>query len=131
MSYQKYICMGNLTRDPDVRYTANGGAVCQFTVACNGQKSDDDVYFADVVVFGKIAESCRQYLTKGSSVLVEGRLKEDKWEDQQGNKHSKTRVYADRVQFVSRGGNNTQQQPQQPQQPQQTSRHAGDLPPLP
>jgi single-strand DNA-binding protein len=105
-SFNKVILMGNLTRDPELRYTPNGQAVCEFTIAMNhkyvvGGQSREEVCFMDIVVWAKPAESCGRYLHKGASVFVEGRLKQDTWEDKEGRKRSKIRVNADRVQFIS------------------------------
>ena len=110
-SFNKVVLIGNLTRDPELRYTPNGQAVCDFSIAINrkytvnGQEKDD-VCFVDVVVWAKQAESCGKYLHKGSSVFVEGRLRNDTWEDKEGRKRSKLRVTAERVQFLTlRTGN--------------------------
>lgn len=132
-SFQKYICIGNLARDPDTRYTAGGMAVCEFTVAINGARKEDGTYYGVVVAFGKTAEACRQYLTKGSSVLVEGKLKNDEWEDKQtGQKRSKTRIYADNVQFIGRSENQRQNaQPAPAYTEPRAGKHADDLPPEP
>lgn len=102
--FQKFICMGNLTKDPDTRYTQSGMAVCEFTVAVNGTKQDE-TFFGVVVVFGKTAEACRDYLAKGSTVLVEGKLKNEEWTDREGRKQHKTRIYGDQVQFIGRSQN--------------------------
>ncbi len=100
-SFQKYICMGNLTKEPQTRYTPGGMAVCEFTVAINGARKEDPVYYAPVVVFGKTGEACQRYLGKGSSVMVDGRLQTDEWEDRQsGQKRSRTRVIAENVRFI-------------------------------
>ena len=105
-SFNKVILMGNLTRDPELRYTPNGQAVCEFTIAMNhkyttGGQEREEVCFVDIVVWARRAESCGKYLKKGSPALVEGRLKQDTWEDKEGRKRSKIRVNADNVQFVS------------------------------
>jgi single-strand DNA-binding protein len=108
-SFQKYICLGNLTREPQTRYTPGGMAVCEFTVAINGARKEDPVYYAPVVVFGKTGEACQRYLGKGSSVMVEGRLQTDEWEDRQtGQKRSRTRVIAENVQFIGSRGETQQ-----------------------
>jgi single-strand DNA-binding protein len=100
--------LGNLTRDPDVRYTPKGTAVTDMAMAINevyraqdGQEREE-VTYVDVVAWGRQAETCGQFLTKGSPVLVEGRLQLDKWEDKDGQKKSRLRVRADRVQFLGR-----------------------------
>lgn len=102
----KVIILGRLTRDPDFRSTASGMAVCGLGIAVNHPRKDDGTYFGEVVVFGKTAEACRQYLAKGSQVLVEGRLQNDEWQDKQtGQRRSKTQIIAENVQFVGRPGN--------------------------
>jgi len=98
--------MGNLTRDPDVRYTPSGTAVGDLGLAVNENYKDKDgnlkesTVFVDVEVWARQAETCAEYLHKGSPVFVEGRLKLDQWENKQGEKRSKLRVRADRVQFL-------------------------------
>lgn len=103
----RVIMMGNLTRDPQVRYTATGTPVATLGLAVNtrikqGDEWKDDPCFIDVVVFGKQAESCGEYLSKGRPVLIEGRLQYRTWENQDGQKRSKHEVLADRVQFMPR-----------------------------
>ena len=110
----KVFLMGNLTRDPDLRYTPSGTAVCQFGLAMNrryqGRNGEDvtEVCFVDIEVFAKQAESCKNYLQKGAPALVEGHLKLDQWEDRNTHeKKSRLKVVAERVQFIgspSRGG---------------------------
>lgn len=125
--FQKFICMGNLTKDPDTRYTQSGMAVCEFSVAVNGARKDDDTFFGMVVVFGKAAEACRYYLAKGSSVLIEGKLKNEEWTDREGRKQHKTRIYADNVQFITRS-----EKPRQNEQPGGYSTSYGPgMPPMP
>jgi len=98
--------MGNLTRDPEVRYTPSGTAVGDLGLAVNetyknkAGETVDSTVFVDVEVWARQAETCAEYLYKGSPVFVEGRLKLDQWENQQGEKRSKLRVRADRVQFL-------------------------------
>ncbi len=104
-SFNKVILMGNLTRDPKLASIMSGSTVCEFSIAINrkytvnGQEKEE-VCFVDIVVWGRQADSCGKYLHKGSAVFVEGRLKTDSWEDKEGNKRSKLRVAADRVQFI-------------------------------
>jgi single-strand DNA-binding protein len=101
------ILLGNLTRDPELRYTPQGSAVCEFALALNyvytnkqtGQKVEE-VSFIDIVAWGKTGEICAEYLKKGRQVMIEGRLKQDRWEAQDGKKMSKVRVTAENVQFV-------------------------------
>ena len=105
------VCLlGHLTRNPEVRYSANGTPVAALGLAVNNRikRSDDswqdDPCFIDVVVFGNQAEACGKYLDKGAPVLLEGRLQYRTWEDQQGNKRSKHEVIAFRVQFLPKPG---------------------------
>ncbi|RMF85945.1 MAG: single-stranded DNA-binding protein [Nitrospinota bacterium] len=109
VSLNKVYLLGNLTRDPEQRYTPSGLAVTRLGLAVNtrikqGDEWKDDVCFVDVVVFGKQAESCGEYLSKGRLVLVEGRLQWRSWEGEDGQRRSKHEVIADRVQFMPRGG---------------------------
>lgn len=96
---------GRLTRDPELRYTANGTAVTTLRLACNrkfrGRDGDDreEVLFIDVVGWGKTAENCAQYLSKGRPVYIEGRLQSRSWE-KDGQKRSTIEAVADRVQFM-------------------------------
>ena len=101
----KVFLMGNLTRDPELRYVPSGAPVATFGLAVNrrfmtqhGEKKDD-VCFVRIVVFGKQAESCSQHLSKGRLVFIEGRLQYRVWE-QEGQKRSAMDVVADRVQFL-------------------------------
>jgi single-strand DNA-binding protein len=107
-SLNNVILLGNLTRDPEVRYTPSGTPVATLGLAVNnrmkqGDEWKDDPCFIDVVVFGKQAESCGEYLSKGQPVLIEGRLRFRSWEGQDGQKRSKHEVSAFRVQFMPKG----------------------------
>ena len=99
--------MGNLTRDPELKYTASGTAVGSFGLAVNRQYSTKDgekkkeVEFFDIEVWDRQADICNEYLSKGKPVLIEGRLKIDRWEDESGNKKSKLKIVASNVQFLS------------------------------
>lgn len=111
--YNKIILIGNLTKDPELRYTPQGTPVASFRLAVNRRyKQADEVKqettFIDNVVFGKQAESCSKYLNKGSSVLVEGRLQERKWESN-GQQRSKFEVIAQSVRFLSKRGGSQEQ----------------------
>jgi single-strand DNA-binding protein len=108
-SLNKVFLLGNLTRVPELRYTPSGTAVADLRLAVNrnyttqtGEKRDETC-FLTVVVWGKQAESCREYLDKGSPILVEGRLQTRDWETKEGQKRSVTEVVAERVQFMGRG----------------------------
>lgn len=106
-SFNKVILMGNLTRDPELRYTPKGTAIAKIGVAVNrvwtneaGEKKEE-VTFVDVDVFGRTAENVGQYMRKGRPILIEGRLKLDQWDDKQtGQKKSKLGVVAETVQFL-------------------------------
>ncbi len=107
----KVFLMGNLTKEPEIRYTPNGKAVGDMRMAVNRRfktaegQAKDETCFIQVVVWGRQAETCGEYLRKGSQVLVEGRLQYDEWE-KDNQKFSRLRVVADRVQFMGspRGG---------------------------
>ncbi|MFH1305695.1 MAG: single-stranded DNA-binding protein [Candidatus Omnitrophota bacterium] len=114
-SLNKVFLMGNLTRDPELRYVPSGSAVANFTVAVNRAYKDsngekkEDVSFIRVVVWGKMAEICGEYLAKGRPVLVEGRLKSRTWEAQDGQKRSSMDVVAVSVQFLGGRGDASRQ----------------------
>ncbi len=105
-SFNKVILLGNLTRDPEVRYTPNGIAVASFAIAVNrkykqGEETKEEVSYIDIVVFGKQAESCGQYINKGDAVLIDGRLQQRRWDDKEtGQKRSKVEVVAQSVNFM-------------------------------
>lgn len=95
---------GNLTRDPELRYTAKGTAVCRFSIACNRSYKQDDqrqeeVSYFDVTTWSRLAEICAEYLVKGRGVRVVGRLKQDRWEDDSGNRRYRIDVIAEHVEF--------------------------------
>ncbi|MEE2923418.1 MAG: single-stranded DNA-binding protein [bacterium] len=109
-AFNKVILMGNLTRDPELRYTPDGMAICNFGIAVNdsyrrGSDGDakDETMFIDVATFRKQAENCGQYLKKGRRVLIEGRLRLERWQAQDGANRSKHTVSANVVQFLSVG----------------------------
>lgn len=110
--------LGNLVREPDFRRTASGSPVCELTVAVNhrGANGQDEASFIEIVVWGKPAENCRQYLSKGSRVFVEGYLKQERWQDRNsGANRSKLRVAAEKVLFLSNAnGKENKEQNQQP-----------------
>ena len=119
MASLNYVVLaGNLTRDPVVRNTPSGTAVADLGLAVSDKYKNkagelvETVCFVDVVAWGRQAEVCQQYLHKGSPVLVEGRLQLDQWESKEGEKRSKLRVRADRVQFLSSPNRRPEGQPQ-------------------
>ncbi|HVZ75678.1 MAG TPA: single-stranded DNA-binding protein [Candidatus Paceibacterota bacterium] len=105
----KAIIYGNLTRDPELRALPSGAQVCSFGVATNRVWRDKDgnkqeqAEFHNIVVFGRQAETCAQYLKKGSSALIEGRIQTRSWESPEKGKQYRTEIVADRVEFGSRG----------------------------
>ena len=109
VSFNKVLLMGNLTRDPELRYTASGAAVASFGLAVNrkfkqGEEWKDEVCFVDITVWAKQGENCAQYLHKGSLVFLEGRLNYQTWEADGGQKRSKLEVVANNIQFLTRQG---------------------------
>lgn len=124
-SLNKVMLIGNLTRDPELRYTTSGAAVCELGLAVNrkyvmNNQEKEETTFIDIIVWNKQAESCSKYLQKGKSVFIEGRLKLDNWETKDGEKRSKMRVVAERVQFLS-SSDQDQVQSQQEKQYQQNN----------
>jgi single-strand DNA-binding protein len=107
-SLNRVLLIGNLTRPPELRYTPSGTAVADLRLAVNRSYSTqtgerrEETCFLTVVVWGKQAESCGEYLDKGSQVFIEGRLQTRDWESKDGQKRSATEVVAERVQFMSR-----------------------------
>jgi single-strand DNA-binding protein len=106
--FNKVIMVGNLTQDPELRYTASGTPVANLRIAVSSKYRSGDEYkeetlFIDVVVWGKQGESCSQYLSKGRQVLVEGRLQERSWETD-GQTRRKTEIVANTVRFLGRKG---------------------------
>ena len=105
-SFNRVILIGNLTRDPELRYISSGTAVTDIGLAVNDRRKNatgewvDETTFVDVTLWGRTAEVAGEYLTKGSPGLIEGRLKLDNWEGKDGQKHSKLRVVCDRMQML-------------------------------
>lgn len=108
----RVLLMGNLTRDPDLRTTKGGQSFCEFSLAINrlvklhdGQEREETC-FVDLTIWGKQADACKKYLTKGRSVYVEGRLTLDQWESETGERKSRLRVVAERISFIGGGRQN-------------------------
>jgi len=105
-SFNRVILMGNLTRDVDLRYTPNSLPVCDIGLAVNDRRKSasgewvDETTFVDVTLFGRTAEIAGEYLRKGSPVLIEGRLKLDQWETNDGQKRSKLKVVCENLRMV-------------------------------
>lgn len=151
-TYNRVILLGNLTRDPEVKYLPSGSAVCDLGMALNRQWTDkssgqrrEEVTFVDVTCFGRTAEIAGEYLSKGRQVHIEGRLQMDQWEDRNtGQKRSRLKVVCDQLTMVggrgdggpsggggsgggSRGGGYNQGggRPQQQSRPQQDDSYSG------
>jgi single-strand DNA-binding protein len=110
MSVNKVILVGNLGKDPEVRYTQTGSAVANFSIATSEQWNDRDgkkqerTEWHNIVVWGKQAEHCGQYLSKGRQVYVEGSIRTRSYDDKSGNKRYITEIVAQRIQFLGGGG---------------------------
>jgi len=113
----KVMLIGHLGKDPEMRYTPSGRPVTTFTVATSrswntvdGERHQETEWF-NIVAWGNLAEICKQYLTKGQQVYIEGRLQTRRWEDKEGNKHSSVEVVANEMMFLGdrREANNNQQ----------------------
>ncbi len=122
MNLNKAFIIGNLTRDPELKTLPSGASVATFGVATNrtwknqsGEKQED-TQFHNIVLFGRQAEIAQQYLTKGSSVFIEGRIQTRVWDAQDGSKKSKTEIVAERMQLGPRRSGGQGGQPQQAQQ---------------
>lgn len=111
MSFNKIIVVGNLGRDPELRYTPQGSAVCSFSIATNEKKRDkagdmqDVTTWFRVTLWNKQAENASKYLTKGSAVYVEGRLRVEEWTDRDGKNRSSLEINGTDMQFISGGRN--------------------------
>lgn len=132
-SYNRVILMGNLTRDPELKYLPNNVAVCELGLAVNRRWRDrdgnerEDVCFVDVSVFGRAGETVNQYMAKGRQILIEGRLKYDTWTAQDGTKRSKHSVVAENVTFLGgpREGGGQEPGARSPGAPRNAERNAG------
>src|SRR5215469_1478769 len=142
-SYNKVILVGNLTRDPELRYTPKGMAIAKIGLAVNrnwtneaGEKKEE-VTFVDVDIFGRTAENVAQYMKKGRPILIEGRLRLDQWDDKQtGQKRSRLGVVAEVVQFLGSpagggegGGDTPRRSAPAPSAPPPSSGDEPDAPP--
>lgn len=115
-SVNNVVLMGNLTRDPELKYTPGGTAVCDLSIALNytrgkGDEKKEEVSFIDCTAFGKNAENAAEYLKKGRQTIIEGRLQQERWESKEGKKMSKLKVIAERITFVGKGEAPTAPQP--------------------
>ncbi|MBF0571498.1 MAG: single-stranded DNA-binding protein [Candidatus Omnitrophica bacterium] len=110
MSLNSVNIMGNLTRDPEIKYTASGKAVCSLSIANNhvytkNNEKVTEVSYFDVDVWGLAAENCSKYLAKGNGIIVEGRLRQDRWE-KDGKIQSRVKITANAVHFLPKKQNN-------------------------
>jgi single-strand DNA-binding protein len=107
-SYNRVILVGNLTRDPEIRYTQSGKGVTKFTLAVNNPRNKEETTFVDIVAWDRLGETCNTYLKKGTNTLVEGRLVIRSYDDKDGNKRKATEVVIDNMQMLGsrsdRGG---------------------------
>lgn len=114
MSFNKIIIVGNLGRDPELRYTPQGLAVCNFSMATSEKKRDKAGEMQDVTTWFKVtlwrqqAETAAKYLTKGTQVYIEGRLKVEEWTDRDGNNRHTLEVTASDMQFLSSSGSRSE-----------------------
>jgi single-strand DNA-binding protein len=104
--------IGRLTRDAELKFTAGGGAVCNFSIAVNrrrknGDQWEDEANFFDIVLFGKQGESLHQYLKKGKQIAIGGELKQDRWQTPEGQNRSKVVIIANLIQLLGGGNNNS------------------------
>ncbi len=124
MNLNKAFIIGNMTRDPELRNLPSGTPVVSFGVATNrvwknksGEKQEE-AQFHNIVVFGRQAEIAKQYLAKGSLVMIEGRIQNRNWDAQDGTKRSRTEIVAERIQFGPRSGGGQRQQTAVKNQPE-------------
>lgn len=114
--YNRVVMIGHLTKDPELRQLPSGSPVTDLGMAVNESYKDkngqtvEKTCFIDVVAWARQAEACAQYLKKGSHILVEGRIQQDRWESD-GKKHSRHKINADRIQFLDRKRDKPEQQP--------------------
>lgn len=99
-SYNRIILVGNLTRDPEIRYTQSGKAVTKFSLAVNNPRNKEETTFVDIVAWDRLGETCNTYLKKGQTTLVEGRLVIRSYDDKDGNKRKATEVVIDNMQML-------------------------------
>lgn len=142
-SVNKWIGIGQLGRDPEIRYSSDGKAVCNVSIACSQRWKDkvtgerkEETEWVRVVFYGRLAEIAGEYLTKGREIYVEGRLRTRKWTGQDGKENYTTEIIAEEMQMLGgndggqerqSGGQQQRQAPQQRQQPQQQAASLADM----
>ena len=119
VSFNRVILAGNLTRDIELRETPGGASVADAGLAVNDRRKQgddwvDETSFIDLTIWGRTAENAAEYLSKGSPILIEGRLKQDSWQNEQGEKRTKLKVVVDRLQFLSNGNGEKTSQNKEP-----------------
>lgn len=102
-AFNKVILVGNLTRDPEIRYTQSSKAVTKFAIAVNNPRNQEETTYIDCIAWDKLAETCNTYLKKGKPVLVEGRLVIRSYDDKDGNKRKATEVVINNMQMLGSG----------------------------
>jgi single-strand DNA-binding protein len=129
MSVNKFIGIGNLGRDPEMRFMPNGNAVCNFSIAISEKYKDkasnewkEVTEWVNIVMFGKLAEIAGEYLAKGSKVYVEGKLKTEKYTDKNGVEKTATKIVGEKMDMLSSKGEAkpTQSRPEAPPMPEKT-----------
>lgn len=127
MSVNKWIGIGNLTRDPELKYTPAGKAVCNFSVACNEKFGDNErTEYVNIVAWEKLAEICGKYLEKGNPVYIEGRLATRSYVDRDGNKKYVTEVVAFQMQMLGGGKRQETEEGARPQATRAATPHDDD-----
>jgi single-strand DNA-binding protein len=130
----KAILIGNLGSDPELRYTNNGTAVAELRIATGRKytKSDgtavDETEWHRVIAWGKQGEICKEYLTKGRKVAIEGRIQTRQWEDKEGNKRYTTEIVANQVEFLGGNGGNNGGNQQEPPTAEETFGNDDEIP---
>lgn len=133
MSFNKVILVGNLGRDPELRYTPQGTPVCSFTMATNERRKDktgemqDQTTWFRVTLWGRQAETASQYLTKGRPVYIEGRLRIEDWTDRDGRARYTLEVHATDMQFIGGKGDDAPATPRGDEQPRPSSSGAPEI----
>jgi len=132
-SFNRVILAGNLTRDIELRETPGGASVADAGLAVNDRRKQgddwvDETSFVDLTLWGRTAENAAEYLSKGSPILIEGRLKQDSWQNDAGEKRTKLKVVVDRLQFLSNGNGKSEDKKQEPVAAGTSGGKDGDIP---
>ena len=133
-SFNRVILAGNLTRDIELRETPGGASVADAGLAVNDRRKQgdewvDETSFIDLTLWGRTAENAAEYLSKGSPILIEGRLKQDSWQNEAGEKRTKLKVVVDRLQFLSnKNGEGKQESKKEETVATSSSSKDGDIP---